>query len=184
MFNSCSDFIAGLLRQIPLFLGLSMQIIDLKQQPQHIPAIAAWHFAEWAHLNPGRTQLWLEQHMQCYLADAFIPSMFIALDDESQRVLGTSSLIAHDLAERPDLTPWLANVYVDASQRGKGLGRQLVVHAMQQAKQAEINTLYLFTPDQQAFYARLGWQYLCTEYLHGHAETVMQVSLADWPAPL
>jgi N-acetylglutamate synthase-like GNAT family acetyltransferase len=55
---------------------------------------------------------------------------------------------------------------------------------MQKAKQAGINTLYLVTPDQQTFYARLGWPYLCTEYLHGHAETVMQVSLADWPAPL
>ncbi len=163
-----------------------MHIIDLKQQPQHIPAIAAWHFAEWAHLNPGRTQAWLEAHMQCYLGDVFMPSMFIAVDgDEGEaQVLGTSSIIVHDLAARPDLTPWLANVYVDGSQRGKGLGRQLVVHAMQQAKQAGIKTLYLFTPDQQAFYQRLGWQYLCTEYLHGHAETVMQISLDDWSATL
>lgn len=159
-----------------------MHIIDLNQQPQHIPAIAAWHFAEWAHLNPGRTEAWLAGHMRCYLTDAFVPSMFIAVDG-SGRVYGTSSIIAHDLASRPDLTPWLANVYIDAAQRGKGLGRQLVLHAMQQAKQAGINTLYLFTPDQQPFYERLGWHYLCTEYLHGHAETVMQVNLLEWPAP-
>lgn len=160
-----------------------MRIIDLKQQPQHILAIAVWHFREWAHLNPGRNEAWLQEDMQCYLTDAFIPSMFIAVGD-SGAVQGTSSIIAHDLAARPDLTPWLANVYVDASQRGKGLGKRLVLHAMQQAKQAGMSTLYLFTPDQQAFYARLGWQYLCTEYLHGHAETVMQIRLADWPVPV
>ena len=160
-----------------------MQFIDLKQQPRHIPAIAAWHFKEWAHLNPGRSEAWLQEHMQCYMAEAFIPSMFIAVDNHGA-VQGTSSIIAHDLAARPDLTPWLANVYVAASQRGKRLGNQLVQHAMQQAKQAGINTLYLFTPDQQAFYARMGWQYLITEYLHGHAETVMQISLADWSVPV
>lgn len=160
-----------------------MQIIDLKQQPRHIPAIAAWHFAEWAHLNPGRSEAWLQEHMRCYLTDACIPSMFIAVDNQGA-VQGTSSIIAHDLAARPDLTPWLANVYVAASQRGKGLGKQLVQYAMQQAKQAGIHTLYLFTPDQQDFYQRMGWEYLCTEYLHGHAETVMQIHLADWSAPL
>ena len=160
-----------------------MQIIDLREQPKHIPAIAAWHFAEWSHINPGRTLDWLVAHMQAYLAQTFIPSMFVAVSQQGE-VLGTSSVIMDDLATRMDLNPWLANVYVAESQRGKGLGKQLVQHAMQQAKQAGINTLYLFTPDQQDFYARLGWQYLCTEYLHGHAETVMQIRLADWFAPV
>lgn len=159
------------------FLDRLMKIIDLKQQPQHIEQIAAWHFAEWAHLNPSRTQAMLIQEMQAYLSEVFLPSMFIALD--GKQVLGTSSIVMEDLGTRPDLSPWLANVYVAESQRGRGLGNQLVSFAMQQAKQAGLTQLYLFTPDQQAFYERLGWQFLCTEHLQGHAETVMQIDLSQ-----
>ncbi len=45
---------------------------------------------------------------------------------------------------------------------------------MQQAAQLQIQTLYLFTEDQQAFYQRLGWQFHHTELYEGHWVSVMQ----------
>lgn len=48
---------------------------------------------------------------------------------------------------------------------------------MTQAKNEGINKLYLFTPDNKAFYLKLGWTIMCTEQYHGHQVTVMQAIL-------
>jgi hypothetical protein len=47
-----------------------------------------------------------------------MPRTFILLADGEP--VGTASLAAHDLDERPDLTPWLAGVFVDPHTRGQG----------------------------------------------------------------
>jgi N-acetylglutamate synthase-like GNAT family acetyltransferase len=76
-----------------------------------------------------------------------------------------------------ELTPWLASVYVERSSRRKGIGSMLVQHVMQTAKAADISHLYLFTPDQQRFYKRLGWNELIHENYREHCVTIMSVEL-------
>ncbi|NOU13132.1 MAG: GNAT family N-acetyltransferase, partial [Methylococcaceae bacterium] len=80
---------------------------------------------------------------------------------------------------RPELTPWLASVFVAPKHRNNGVGSQLVKNVMQQAKEAGINELYLFTPDRETFYQKLGWSVLAKEDYRGHAVTVMSVKLSD-----
>ena len=67
-----------------------MEIIDLREAPQHIPTIARWHFDEWGYLNPGRTFEHRLDRMQRYLGDNPIPTMLIAVEREI--VLGTAAL--------------------------------------------------------------------------------------------
>jgi len=50
-------------------------------------------------------------------------------------------------------------------------------HVMQQAVDAGFSRLYLFTPDQAAFYQRLGWKELSKEIYCGHEVTIMSVDL-------
>lgn len=149
-----------------------MQILNLKQCPEYIPQLAEWHFAEWSYLHPEMTIEMLQQKMHDYLNADFLPSMFVMLIDGN--VQGSSSIVADDLALRPDLTPWLANVYVNATQRGQGLGKQLVVHAMQEAQQAGLPELYLFTADQQAFYSELGWRVVDMVQVENKSQTIMR----------
>lgn len=150
-----------------------MEIIDLRQAPQHIPTIARWHFDEWGYLNPGKTLDQRIERMQRYLVDSPIPSMLIAV--EGEEILGTAALVESDMDSHPELTPWLASVYIQADQRGRGLGKQLVQALMDFAGQQGLPHLYLFTPDQDAFYAKLGWQYLVRETYRDTSVTIMRL---------
>lgn len=151
-----------------------MQILNLKNQPEHIPQLAAWHQHEWAALNPGQTLEQRLEYMQSYLSDDLVPSTFIALGPD---LMGSAAITANDMDTRPELTPWLASVFVAPGYRNQGIGSRLVRHAMLQAEAAGIATLFLFTPDRVSFYQRLGWQSLMTEHYRGHSVTIMRVEL-------
>lgn len=150
-----------------------MEIIDLRLAPQHIPTIARWHFDEWGYLNPGKTLEYRIERMQRYIADKPIPSMLIAVDDDA--VLGTAALVEADMDSHPELTPWLASVYIREDQRGVGLGKKLVQALMDFAGQQQLDRLYLFTPDQAGFYAKLGWKVLTQESYRDTPVTIMQL---------
>jgi len=61
------------------------------------------------------------------------------------KLVATSTVVACDLAERKDLYPWLAAVYVDASQRGRGYGAALVRAACERVASLGNERLYLYT---------------------------------------
>ena len=149
-----------------------MQIINIGTQPEHIPEVAHWLFTEWGHLTPGSS---VERSIRrlterCQSAD--LPVTFIAV--EEQQVVGTVSLVPHDLKIRMDLTPWIASVFVKPDARGRGIGSQLVTFAEQKAQRRGISTVYLFTPNKQRMYARLGWNTIEDEVEYrGERVTIM-----------
>jgi N-acetylglutamate synthase-like GNAT family acetyltransferase len=80
----------------------------------------------------------------------------VALD--GSRLLGGALLIENDLKLRPNLTPWLAGVYVKAEERGRGIASQLVNRVVEEAAALGVPELYLYTDTSQSLYARLGWE--------------------------
>ena len=155
-----------------------MQILDLRDEPQQIPTLAEWHHQQWASLNPNGSLEKRILKMQDYLSDELVPSTFIAKTTE---LLGSAAIVENDMETKPDLTPWLASVFVAPEYRRQGVGSQLVKHAMQKAKQAGIEAMYLFTPDQVNFYQKLGWEVIANEEYRGHSVMVMrcQTSVAN-----
>jgi len=151
-------------------------LLNLKDHAQHLEQLAVWHYQQWSYLNPGESLHQRMLRMQCYLNDQLIPSTFIAVGKD---LLGSAALVVNDMETNPQLSPWLASVYVAPQHRRKGIGTQLVLHTMAQAKHGGINTLYLFTPDMAPFYRKLGWRPLSNENYHGHNVTVMEVALAE-----
>ncbi|MGH7044787.1 MAG: GNAT family N-acetyltransferase [Stellaceae bacterium] len=81
---------------------------------------------------------------------------FVLLSDG--RPVATASLVHHDLATRPDLTPWLAAVFVDSAFRGCGFASQLVRTAEAACRAADIMKLWLHTVSAAGLYARLEWR--------------------------
>lgn len=152
-----------------------MTIQDLRQEPQHIPTLAAWHHRQWQALNPGDTLERRIARMQHYLGDSLLPTTVIY--KHRQLLAGSAALVESDMDGHPELSPWLASVYVDQPFRYQGIGSALVIHVMELARQAGFAKLYLFTPDKAGFYRQLGWSKMTDEDYHGQRVTLMQASL-------
>ena len=150
-----------------------VQIAYIKDHPATLPIVARWIFDEWSDLSPGSTLQTFIEHLQENCHDNQAPLTLIALLDGD--VVGTASLIEYDMDTRRDLSPWLASVYVTPEQRSKGIGTELVQAIVAKAAELRIPKLYLFTPDQEHFYQRLGWRTTEHTDYRGHQVVIMQI---------
>jgi GNAT superfamily N-acetyltransferase len=81
-----------------------------------------------------------------------VPQGVVLLEDGAPA--GTASLDHADLDTRPDLTPWLANVFVAPEFRGRGHARRLVRYIEAASRTGGgTEVLYLHTEDAMALYA-------------------------------
>jgi len=147
-----------------------LTITDLRDTPVHLEKLAAWHHDQWSHLYPGQTLAERTKTMRSHLSEQLMPSTYLAIDHD---LVGSASIIESDMETRPELTPWLASVYVDEPYRNQGIGRTLVKHVIDVAANNGIKRLYLFTPDKESFYQSIGWQYYASENYHGEDVTIM-----------
>jgi GNAT superfamily N-acetyltransferase len=132
-----------------------LSIEYLADYPQHLPTLAKWVYTEWGHHNPALALQDYEEAFRKHLVRSSIPLTLLALWDGVPA--GTASIYMQDMDIHPELTPWLAAVYVSADYRNKGIGGKLVGAIEEVASHLRIATLYLWTPDKEHFYSQLGW---------------------------
>ena len=101
-----------------------MHIDYLCDHPNLIEELAELNFKEWGEFRPGDTLEARTERMRAACGKGAIPSVVVAIEDG--RLLGGALLIDSDMKIRPQLTPWLAGVYVKAEDRGRGVASQLV----------------------------------------------------------
>lgn len=131
-----------------------MKIIPLYQAPQYSEQVTDWL---WRAFGCQESRAFFASVVATSQQKGALPLTFIAVDGE--RLLGTVGLWRCDLISRQDLWPWLAALYVDESQRGKGLGEILQNHAINYARDQGFNTLYLYSACRN-YYERFGWHYI------------------------
>jgi predicted N-acetyltransferase YhbS len=132
-----------------------MKIEYLADHPHALSTLAEWQHREWGHLRPDDSVEKRRDRLQRYSNRDRIPLTVVALDGDE--VLGSASLVAHDMETRMELTPWLAGVFVGEQHRRKGIGAQLVRRIMAEAAELAVPLLYLYTVHSEKFYAALGW---------------------------
>ena len=154
---------------------MKIDVIDLKKEPTHIEQLAKWHHDEWSFLNPNGTVESRRQKMLRYLEEGPVPRTFIAKLDK--QLVGSAAIVDSDMDTHPEYTPWLASVFVPPERRCKGIGAMLVKHVMAHASEHGIRVMYLFTPDKEEFYKRLGWATLSKEQYRNCPVTVMKARL-------
>ncbi len=134
---------------------MTFTIVDLRERPEFLDTVAdrIWH-AWWKDrgLPLG--------HIVHRLGDSTnpdpIPFALVARDGE--RFLGTASVISSDLEDRPELTPWVAAVWVDPEYRTLEIGRALVTRAATDAFALGFDRIYLCAAkSRHNFYVRQGW---------------------------
>jgi predicted N-acetyltransferase YhbS len=144
------------------------RIEQLADRPDLLPIVAGWLYGEWWASVADETVESLAGRLGAHLIRDRIPLTLVASLNGDP--VGTATLLAHDVGteEWPELSPWLAALYVAPAFRRRGIGAALVNAAVAKAKTLGVEALYLFTIGQEGFYARLGG-----DVVHKRAEEVV-----------
>jgi GNAT superfamily N-acetyltransferase len=135
-----------------------MTIEYLADRREFITTVAQWLHDEWGHLGLTETVNDRVARVERACGRREIPTTFVAIYDN--KPVGCASLVEHDMLTRPELSPWLAGVFVPREHRRSGVGAALVERVVQEARSLRVPRLYLYTPDTGALYRRLGWSVL------------------------
>lgn len=154
-----------------------MKIDYLADHKELIPILARWMHEEWGYLYPEHTIEIRERLVAERSNKDRIPLTLVAIEDG--KPVGTVCLMAHDMDTRPELTPWLASLYVEKNHRRRGIGARLVAAIEAEAARLGVKQLYLFTPDQENFYTRLGWSVTERIAYHGCFVIIMEKLISD-----
>lgn len=116
-----------------------------------------WMYDWW-----GRDEGLLREAVKCFvehsMKDDRLPQTYgLFLDGE---LIGMYQFVYDDLMARPDVYPWLANVYIDEDHRGRGFGRLLMENIKNTAlENTAFDTLYLYT-EHSGLYEKFGWEFV------------------------
>jgi GNAT superfamily N-acetyltransferase len=132
-----------------------VKIEYLADRREFIPVLAGWLQAEWGDLRPGETRADRARRIESVCGHFQIPTVFVAVEED--HLLGSASLVEHDMEIRQNLTPWLAAVFVLPEYRRRGIGAALVERVVEEAQALGVPHLYLYTPGPGDLYLRLGW---------------------------
>jgi GNAT superfamily N-acetyltransferase len=136
-------------------MPLAFTIADLRQCPEFFDTVADRIWQAWWKPH-GHPLAYINGRLRANMEPGPIPLALVAHEDGC--FLGTASVIASDLAERPQLTPWVAAVWVEPQARRRGVGAALVDRAAQACFALGIGRAYLCArPERADFYQRLGW---------------------------
>ena len=155
------------------------RIAPFADHPELAESVARWHFDEWGALSPDATLEAWTAHIQQSASRASLPITYIALDASAgDDLLGSVTLVECDMETRPDLTPWLAGLFVRPASRSLGVGSLLALHAVSAAAAMGVARLYLYTHAARSFYERLGWHALEPAFYEGRDVTIMAIEPA------
>lgn len=150
-----------------------MHIASIADYPELVETIAQWHWAEWGYLDSdGSADGWAANLREWTTRDR-IPTIYIAIDGAD--LLGSVSLIEHDMRTHQELTPWVSGVYVKSAARGQGVASALVRHVVGQAARMRFARLYLYTDTARGLYEKIGWQAIGKDHYEGHDVTIMAI---------
>jgi GNAT superfamily N-acetyltransferase len=136
-------------------MSLPFAISDLRQRPEFFDTVADRIWQAWWKPD-GHPLDYISGRLHETMNAAPIPLALVAF--EGEKFLGTASVIASDLAERPQLSPWVAAVWVETQARRRGVGAALVNRAVQDCFALGIGRVYLCArPQLSGFYEGLGW---------------------------
>ena len=131
-----------------------LRVTTTRERPDLLPIVAEWLWREWWE-RKGRT---LQQTQAIYadcVAERGAPQTFVLLEGDLS--VGTVTLARKDLDERPDLTPWLAGVFVIPDRRGRGYVSHLFTEFEAACRAASVEVAWLYTNTAERVYLRAGW---------------------------
>lgn len=135
-----------------------MKIIKLTDSNNPIfEKVVEWNYNWWGKTN-GKSEEEVRLFLENSLMATRLPQTFVAISDG--KPLGMYQLSMHDdLFARPDIYPWLINVYVDEAARGRGVCAEMMKTVAENARAASLSDLYLYTK-HVGLYEKYGWDFV------------------------
>lgn len=133
---------------------------EIRQITNHedpaLPFIIQWLWNWWGK-EEGYTAAQVDAYVRYAACTDRIPQLFCIY--ENGQPIGTFQLAMADLDTRPDLYPWLRDVYLLPEHRGKGILKEIMSMVRQQMEVLDLKELYLFTV-HQGLYEKYGWEFV------------------------
>lgn len=117
---------------------------------------------EWIYNCWGRDEMHTFEEIKKFvkhsLQETRLPQTYGAFINNE--IIGMYQFLYEDLFVRPDIYPWLSNVYVDERYRNNGICRKLMETVKENARNnINFNELYLYTKHVN-LYEKFGWKYI------------------------
>ena len=125
-------------------------------EKDHLDRITDWMYNWWGK-SEGHHYEAVYAYMSHSLQEKRLPQTFGLFLDGT--LIGMYQFTMEDLFPRPDIYPWLANVYIEEPYRGCGYGRFLLNSVKETAAKAGLEELYLFTIHDN-LYEKFGWTFV------------------------
>lgn len=155
-------------------MSSTIEVVSISDRPDLIPLVTDWLWeCFWRKLGYRRSDA--QDYVASGISRSGPPQTFVAL--AAGVPVGTATLAITDLDERPELTPWAADVFVPPEARGRGYAAHLIRAIEDACRDASIATLWLHTHTAERLYTRLGWKTVEYFDLHGERTALMRRDL-------
>jgi len=135
---------------------MPVQISDIARYPDFGPTVADRVWSAWWRPKGYSLDI-IMVWMRAHFAGAPLPFCLVA--HEGETFIGTASLVASDMQECLDLSPWVAAVWVDPDHRNRGVGTALIREAVDRARQRGFERVHLGADaDRRRFLEGIGWE--------------------------
>lgn len=153
-----------------------MQIKKLMDNSEYLTQTSGLLFREWSSLS-----LWADEGLiRTRLIERNSSNTgqmtLVAIDTENS-VIAAGSIIHYELSDNPERKYWLGEIITRPSYRGQGIGTLLINELIKQASGQNITELWLYTPDMQPLYRKLGWEDKETRTVDGESVSLMVLNL-------
>ena len=159
---------------------ISFSVVNIADAKQHWQRAAELSVNEWKEIfTEDSVQTYLDLYGKAGTYAGRLVETYVALSADDE-IVGMATLVDDDeLPNAPEPGPWLAAVLTLPAHRGIGVASAVVQRIVRQAHELGIPALYLYTSDQQQWYANKGWIPLRETELNGIAHTVMTLQLTN-----
>lgn len=135
-----------------------IEIIRIENSDNYIfDKICEWNYNWWGKRD-GKSMEAVRCNLVHSLCTDRLPQTYVAMVGGVPAGMYQLAM-SDDLESRPDIYPWLINVYVDENFRGQGICKMLMQSVRESAKAAGLSELFLYTR-HAGLYEKFGWEFV------------------------
>ncbi|CAN7510412.1 GNAT family N-acetyltransferase [Bradyrhizobium sp. LjRoot220] len=154
----------------------TLNIERLTDESNFAASIAKLQFELWGPLTGFDSLPDYEQFLRKTVHTAELPTVLVARHGDA--LVGSVNLLTSEMTIRPELSPWLAPLFVVDSERGSGAGSALIHAVIDHAAKLGFRRIYLYTSGTlPSYYASRAWRPIEEVGYLGKTRTIMAFDL-------